>query len=1216
MTYCATGGTRRPRSVRLPDVLERLEVRRHLASATDGVTGSMHLVGCACAACAGGGARSFYEQPLTATEKRVLHGDDQRSAALATRTTPSTPTTSRVRAPSTPPAGASLDSTPGAPVGQRPTGALANRILYTAAGHGFTAANTTTGDWSTQRGLTNGMVEDMGNVDQMTQFVYYAWNAGATIVPTRPVGYQPNEVVMDNTSAGVTFTGTWTNGGANLAGANATFFSLTGANPTARYREAIGNANETAVARYTPNIAQAGFYPVYAWVSNSSAYVNNNLPDQLYRITHSGGKTEVKVDHRRVGKGWVYLGTYHFNAGSAGSVEISNKTASSGRAIADGMRFGNGMGDINRGGGVSGQTREDESSLYWVQKQAESTYESINGAAPTLLPASTYRGTNTLDDDANVGAPPRWAAYMNNSAFGTMTDRLFLSYHSNAGSGANRGSIGLYNGNNTPSTKTPFQQEWALYAAREVNDDLVALSSQLEFAWFNRTGTAQLTLDRTDIEFGEINNSIINNEFDATILEVAFHDNAMDAALMRDPKVRQWIARSSVQAAVRYFNDPTIGGGGALNFAPDAPTNLRAITSHNGDVTIRWTPPVPAAGTGAAATGYVIESSDDGYGFDGGIVVPGGATNVFTIPAAQVGTGATYFRVISTSAGGWSPPSEVVGARALGGGGGAAARVLIVNGFERFEKALDPKQTSPINGPGTSSTFDRVRPRYSNSFDYVIQAGEAIEAFASPIGFDSAQNEAMINGQVNLGDYNTVIWLSGEESTANDTFNPTEQALVTTYINGGGHFFVSGAEIAWDLDAQGGGPAFLNSTLRADYVGDDANTYSAAGAAGSIFAGIALSFDNGQQFYNVDFPDRLAAINGSTSAMTYTGGTGGTAAIQFAGSAGERVVLLGFPFETITTAANRAAVMSAVLTFFNTAIDPSPITAMPLLAPESDTGVSSSDNVTRLNNSSPGTALQFNVGSTVPGALVKIYADGTLIGTATASAATTTVTTNGTTALADGAHAITATQTLPGQAESAPSAPLQVTIDTIAPNISGAAFAYDTSHRLGYIFSEDVGPALATDDLLLANLTTSTTIDPADMSVAYDALSNLATITFPGLPNALLPDGNYRATIPAADVTDIAGNALPADHVLNFFYLTADANHDAAVNLADFNILAANFGQSPRDYTQGDFNYDGTVNLLDFNLLAARFGTALSPAAAAASRATATTRRITDELDL
>ena len=31
------------------------------------------------------------------------------------------------------------------------------------------------------------------------------------------------------------------------------------------------------------------------------------------------------------------------------------------------IRFGNGMGDIDRGGGVSGLPREDEAGLYWVK---------------------------------------------------------------------------------------------------------------------------------------------------------------------------------------------------------------------------------------------------------------------------------------------------------------------------------------------------------------------------------------------------------------------------------------------------------------------------------------------------------------------------------------------------------------------------------------------------------------------------------------------------------------------------------------------------------------------------------------------------------------------------------------------------------------------------------------------------------------------------------
>ena len=51
-----------------------------------------------------------------------------------------------------------------------------------------------------------------------------------------------------------------------------------------------------------------------------------------------------------------------------------------------------------------------------------------------------------------------------------------------------------------------------------------------------------------------------------------------------------------------------------------------------------------------------------------------------------------------------------------------------------------------------------------------------------------------------------------------------------------------------------------------------------------------------------------------------------------------------------------------------------------------------------------------------------------------------------------------------------------------------------------------------------------------------------------------------------------------------------DVNLDEAVNLMDFNRLAAFFGQSGMRWNNGDSNYDGNVNLQDFNRQAANFG--------------------------
>lgn len=52
-----------------------------------------------------------------------------------------------------------------------------------------------------------------------------------------------------------------------------------------------------------------------------------------------------------------------------------------------------------------------------------------------------------------------------------------------------------------------------------------------------------------------------------------------------------------------------------------------------------------------------------------------------------------------------------------------------------------------------------------------------------------------------------------------------------------------------------------------------------------------------------------------------------------------------------------------------------------------------------------------------------------------------------------------------------------------------------------------------------------------------------------------------------------------------------DVNCDGTTNLADFNILAVNFGAGPgATRAQGDLNCDGFVNLADFNVLAVDFG--------------------------
>jgi len=872
------------------------------------------------------------------------------------------------------------------PVGTPLTGPLTGKIVYTSGGHGW-QYNSTLGRFATDRGDNNEIVEDFGNQDQLTFYADYLLRAGATVVPMRPVGHQLNEVVLDNDMPQVTYTGTWQDNTAGPRWYDEDYGAVTDG---VKYRFATAVAGaETATATFTPNIPQAGFYPVYTWVAHSA-----NRANQLYEINHTGGQSQVRVDHTQVGNGWVYLGTYHFNAGSsitAGSVQIGNSATGS-NVIVDAIRFGNGMGDVPSGpsgigtGSVSTYPREDENSIHWIWRSfGLGTTQTVGGTIGT----------------SNVSAPSNMAQHMNLAAFG---NSVYIGFHSNAGGG--RGARGLIDSDQF----TPHQADLALFTGRQINQDMQARHGQFEYNW--SAGTTHTFSGA----FGEIDLGA-SAEMDATIIEVAFHDSVEDAALMRDPRARDQLARSTYEATLEYFD--AWGGLTSPVNVPSAPINARAVSNASGAVTLNWNAG-PTGVAGAAATGYRIYVSTNGYGFDGGTNIAGGATTAATITGLDPNV-PHYFKVVATNAGGESHETEVLAALPSGG----AKRVLIVNGFDRFDRTGDIRYPYAHTGDGL---VDRVFARLNNSFDYAVQVASAIHAAEPGTHVATTSNEAVISGAVNLSEYHTVVWISGEESTADDTFNATEQTKVEQFVANAGNLFVTGAEIGWDLDQQNNGRTFFETTLKGNYVLDDAGTYNVDGIAGGIFAGLSFSFDNGAQFYNVDFPDILAPQPGAAAAMNYgaVGGTSPGAAAIVTPGVGRRgnVILFGFPFEAITTAANRTAVMDRVLTYFGSAAP-----STPDLVAASDSGADNTDNYTNYNNA-PGKSLAINVPGTIAGALIDLYDGNTFIGSANATSSTTSVPVTGT--LASGVRALTARQTEPGKGSS-PSISLSLTIDTTAP---------------------------------------------------------------------------------------------------------------------------------------------------------------------------------------
>ncbi len=797
-------------------------------------------------------------------------------------------------------------------VGVQPAGPLAGHVLYTQGGHGIYWKSTA---FSYMRPNSYGLIEDLGNQDMLENYAQYVLNAGGTMVSMRPVGHQTNEAVVDNAQAYTAgaggfqvVSGTWTNNTSSTP-----YWSNNNGNDSVHFVTAATSATETAVARFVPNIPAGGFYPVYAWWNpgTNNAATNDRVADQTFRINYSGGSYEVRVAANKVGDGWVYLGNYYFAAGvnpASGSVEVSNKSATTGnKVVADAIRFGNGMGDWTDNGvhPVSGQAREDEPALYWCYDERGWT-----GSNARVAQSVVDNGSTSDEMTRNFSACDRYAVYMNNESVGNATDRVWISFHTNASGSAStggkaRGTYGLIN--DPPTTN----QAWLADAAGGTfHSEMSALDSVHEFAW-GYPGANTFTGG-----YSEISKNVIGTEFDATIIEVAFHDNATDSALLRSPAVRLDAGRTAYHVAMKYFANFDPSGFTNTTWAPEPASDVRATTNAGGQVTISWSAGPSSSGAtgpyGNAATGYLVQTSTNGYGFDGGTSVAGTS---FTFSGLST-TAPTYFRVVAVNPGGVSVPSAVVVAKPQSG---RPAPVLIVNNYSRLDEAFDQTQNTILG------LAYRTRTRYQNTFDYDVLVAGAVSHFDSSLDIESCTDKAIASGEINLSNYAAVIWYSGENAkatygngtTAGTTFTSVTQPLVTAYLNGGGKLFVSGAEIGHELVGDGYGPSFYGATLKSSYVADAAGTYTAAGASGKIFDGIALSFDDGTGgAYNVSNPDVLGAAGGSSIAMNYTGAGSGGAAIQYS-NGNSRLVNMGLPFETITTAAGRNAVMAAVLNFFN-----------------------------------------------------------------------------------------------------------------------------------------------------------------------------------------------------------------------------------------------------------------------------------------------------------
>lgn len=748
------------------------------------------------------------------------------------------------------------------------TGALAGKTVVVSPGHGANPSGVY------DRGVLHGLREDIHTNELVTVWLQrYLANAGARVFMIRERTFNTSEVIVDNTDSGYSETGSWSlsTSATDFYGSDYRVHSVT-----------AGGPSSAATATWTPTFPASGEYPVYMWFAPSG----NRAIDATVTINHPGGQSSLTVNQQLYHGSWIHLGEWWFNAGSdvaTGSVTISSHGGDTAQyVIADAVRFGGGYSNLPHG------------------------YDRWKDDGLAHTETLGYPNTPGYGD---VSVRPRYAGWMSGlSGTNWTNDWRYLAIHSNAaGTQPNttaRGTSTFSYSNGRPPAwgssgsathPTSLQNASDSYAAN-VQDQFVAdMRANWWSGWPDRNNLI--------MNFGELRSC---EHMPSALIELCFHDHADDAGVIRQDRWRHDAARALYKAIARDFM------GAGVTILPLPPTHVRVTQSTAGSYTIAWNEQLDSNEPSAAPTGYKIYRSPDGRSWDDGVDVTGTST---TLSAAT--NEVVFVRVAATNAGGESMPSQALAVRVAGGD--SHGGVLLVYGFDRQFIYV----VTDISGhDDPTNSLERYRD------DYIAAPALAIAGNTSMNGvpFDSCMNEAIEAGQVDLKDYHCVIWLTGEESTADESFSTAEQNAVNDYLTNAANanLFVSGAEVGWDLSAQGttADRTFFNMSLAATYVSDDAATHGVVGVAGTAFAGLNATFGDGTSGaygdYNVDYPDVLDTSNGSVVVMNYDNGAGAAAVLRESGSV--RVLMMGFPYERLLGNAQQSvmnAVMSVMLSDYS-----------------------------------------------------------------------------------------------------------------------------------------------------------------------------------------------------------------------------------------------------------------------------------------------------------
>jgi len=171
------------------------------------------------------------------------------------------------------------------------------------------------------------------------------------------------------------------------------------------------------------------------------------------------------------------------------------------------------------------------------------------------------------------------------------------------------------------------------------------------------------------------------------------------------------------------------------------------------------------------------------------------------------------------------------------------------------------------------------------------------------------RNSAGLSSAI-LENFDIVVWSCG---WAFPTVDADDRAALAAYLDQGGNLFITGQDIGWEMNDEGGAAiAWYHEYLHANFINDDTNDYTLEGIEGdAIGDGLLLTISGGDGANNQDYPSDIDPRDAAASTVLRYDASRNGAIKADAGT--YRVVYFAFGYEAIDNAADRALVMQRVI---------------------------------------------------------------------------------------------------------------------------------------------------------------------------------------------------------------------------------------------------------------------------------------------------------------